>query len=182
MFSWIRHCMAAVCTLLSVLLVFYLDCCMLTERGTGPSIFQTSEAWFLSVLPWTNPRKDFIRGLNVTSSAHLLGKERWRLLKILLRDQNFIGIFASLGTSWNITNDLFCIIQGFVCQLHCRNTKVTKINELRHQMFRSTLGEHKSAQLPPCEDTLLQHTRRSNDQAGGHMATEFRQFARYSQP
>ena len=43
--------------------------------------------------------------------------------------------------------------------------KYFKVNELRYQMFRSRRGEMESAQLPPCEDTLKQHTRRANYQA-----------------
>ena len=39
------------------------------------------------------------------------------------------------------------------------------VNELRYQMFRSRRGEMESAQLPPCEDTLKQYTRRANYQA-----------------
>ena len=34
-----------------------------------------------------------------------------------------------------------------------------------YQMFRSRRGDMKSAQLPPCEDTLKQHTRRANYKA-----------------
>ena len=55
--------------------------------------------------------------------------------------------------------------RSFFCQFYCRNTNIIKVNELMYQMFRSRRGEMESAQLPPCEDTLKQHTRRSNYQA-----------------
>ena len=83
---------------------------------------------------------------------------KMKALKILLRDQKFMDIFAPLGTSWNISNDVFCITQEFVCQPSCRNTKVTKANELGYQMVHSTQGGFKLTQLPPCQDTLRQHT------------------------
>ena len=92
------------------------------------------------------------------------GQGNLKALKILLREQKFIDTFATLGSSWNVANELFCIIEEFVCQLYCRNTKILKVDELRYQMFRSRRGEMKSAQLPPREDTLKQHTRRANYQ------------------
>ncbi|KAG1714189.1 hypothetical protein GQR58_001816 [Nymphon striatum] len=93
------------------------------------------------------------------------GQEKQNALKILLREQKFIDAFATLGTSWNVTNELFFIIEQFVCQLCCRNTKIIKVNQLQYQMFQCRRGELESAQLPPCEDTLTQHTRRANYQA-----------------
>ncbi|KAG1651832.1 Peroxidasin [Nymphon striatum] len=93
------------------------------------------------------------------------GQEKQKSLKILLREQKFIDAFATLGTSWNVTNELFFIIEQFVCQLCCRNTKIIKVNQLQYQMFHCRRGEIESAQLPPCEDTLTQHTRRANYQA-----------------
>ena len=77
------------------------------------------------------------------------------LTKILLREKKFIDAFATLGSSWNVANELFCIIEKFVCQLYRRSTNILKLNELRYQMFRSRRG-----------DTLnKQHTRRANYQA-----------------
>ncbi len=93
------------------------------------------------------------------------GQGKLKALKILLREQKFIDAFATLGSSWNVANDLFCIIEEFVCQLYCRNTKILKVNELRYQMFSSRRGEMESAELPPCEDTLKQHILRANYKA-----------------
>ena len=42
---------------------------------------------------------------------------------------------------------------------------MVKVNELRYQMFICRKGDVQSGQLPPCEDTLRQHTIRANYQA-----------------
>ena len=52
------------------------------------------------------------------------GQGKLKALKILLREQKFIDVFATLGSSGNVANELFCIIEEFVCQLYCRNTKI----------------------------------------------------------
>ena len=118
------------------------------------------------MIPWCFAIDKSLKGLHLWTGCDTLsafaGQGKMKALKILLRDQKFIYLFASLGTGWNITNDVFCIIQEFVCQLYFH--KVTKVNELRFQMFRNTRGELKSAQLPPCEETLLQHTHQSTHQ------------------
>ena len=115
----------------------------------------------LGLHPWT--------GCDTISA--FAGQGKLKALKILLREQKFIDAFATLGSSWSIANELFCIIEEFVCQLYCHNTKILKVNELRYQMFRSRRGVMESAQLPPCEDTLKQHP------ANYHLATEFSKFS-----
>ena len=87
------------------------------------------------MIPWCFAMDKSLIGLHLWTECDTLstfaGQGKMKALKILLHDQSFIEVFASLGTSENITNDVFCIIQEFVCQLYCRNTKVTKVNELR---------------------------------------------------
>ena len=72
----------------------------------------------LGLHPWT--------GCDTISA--FAGQGKLKALKILLREQKFIDAFATLGSSWNVANDLFCIIEEFVCQLYCRNTKILKVN------------------------------------------------------
>ena len=109
----------------------------------------------LALHPWT--------GCDTISA--FAGQGKLKGLKILLREQKLINAFATLGSSWNVANEFFCIIEEFVCQLYCRNTNILKVNELRYQMFRSRRGEMEFAQLPPCEDALKQHTLRTNYKA-----------------
>lgn len=110
----------------------------------------------LGLHPWT--------GCDTVSA--LAGQGKMKALKILMRSPKFRNVFASLGTSWSLSDDAFNTIQEFTCQLYCSNTKVIKVNELRYQMFRARGGDVASGQLPPCADTLLQHTLRASYQAG----------------
>ncbi len=50
------------------------------------------------------------------------GQGKLKALKILLREQKRIDAFATLGSSWNVANELLCIIEEFVCQLCYRKT------------------------------------------------------------
>ncbi len=105
--------------------------------------------------PWT--------GCDTVSA--LGGQGKLKALKILLTLSTYRDAFMSLGTDWQLPNEVFRVIQDFTCQLYCRNTKTSEVNELRYQLFRSRSGEIESGQLPPCEDTRRQHTRRANYQA-----------------
>ena len=67
----------------------------------------------LGLHPWT--------GCDTISAFAGQGKLK---SSILLREQEFIDAFATLGSSWNVANELFCIIEEFVCQLNCRNNKI----------------------------------------------------------
>ena len=95
----------------------------------------------------------------------LSGQGKLKAFKILLRDEEFRKAFASLGTEWELSEDIFEALQTFTCQLYSRRTKVDTVNELRYQMFRAKRGVIESGQLPPCEDTLKLHTLRANYQS-----------------
>ena len=120
----------------------------------------------LGLHPWT--------GYDTIST--FAGQGKLKALKILLREQKFIDAFATLGSSWNVANELLCTIEEFVCQLYCRNTKILKVNELRYQMFRSRRGERReSARATMRGHAQTAHT--SSKLPGGHMATEFSKFS-----
>ena len=70
----------------------------------------------------------------------------------------------ALGQEWDIPDELFNTIQAFTCSMYSANTKTTSVNKLRYEMFRSKQGDVSSGQLPPCQDALLQHTKRANYQ------------------
>ena len=103
-------------------------------------------------------------GCDTVSS--LYGQGKVMALKIILQNQKYREEFASLGSQWQVSKNDFNTIQEFTCQLHCRNTKVVEVNELKYQIFICRKGDIQSGQLPPCEDTLRQHTNRANYQAG----------------
>lgn len=102
-----------------------------------------------------------MHGQVVIQSVHFLDKERFKLLQT---HAEFRLLFARLGSEFTLSNYDRNLIQKFTCQLHSRNTKIKNINELRYHMFQSRQGQVDSAQLPPCEDCLYQHTKRANYQ------------------
>src|SRR5207244_2611945 len=67
----------------------------------------------LGLHPWT--------GCDTVST--LAGQGKVKALKILMKSPKFTNVFASLGTSWNLSDDSFNTIQEFTCQLYCSNTK-----------------------------------------------------------
>ncbi len=50
--------------------------------------------------------------------------------------------------------------------MYAPTTKTTKVNQLRYELFFAKRGEVDSSALPPCDDSLMQHIRRANYQAG----------------
>ena len=90
------------------------------------------------------------------------GHGKLKALKILLHEQKFIDVFATLGSSWTVANELFCIIEDFVCQLYCRNTKIlksqcTQVSNVPQQKRGYRIGKASTMRG--------QHTRRANYQA-----------------
>ena len=90
----------------------------------------TESMWCLmcTILIQSNLGLHDIHGLAVTQYSAFTGQGKLKALQILLREQKFIDAFATLGSNWNVANELFCIIEEFVCQLYCRNTKILKVN------------------------------------------------------
>jgi len=109
----------------------------------------------LGLHPWT--------GCDTVSA--LAGQGKLKGLKLITQNEKYRDAFTSLGSQWDLSSEVFNTIQEFTCKLYSRNSKVHEVNELRYDIFRCHRGEIDSAQLPPCENTLLQHTRRANYQA-----------------
>ena len=95
----------------------------------------------------------------------LANQGKMKALNIVQQNPKYRGAFSSLGDAWTLAPDVFKHIQEFTCQLYCRNTKIVEVNDLRYQMFCAKKGDIESGQLPPCEDTLMQHTLCANYQA-----------------
>lgn len=102
-------------------------------------------------------------GCDSVSSFASQGKIK--ALKLLQNNSDYQQTFALLGSSWELTEELYNRIQKFACQLYCKNTTITTVNDLRHYMFIEKKACIESDKLPPCYDTLQQHTLRANYQA-----------------
>ncbi|KAK3741541.1 hypothetical protein QZH41_002925 [Actinostola sp. cb2023] len=74
--------------------------------------------------------------------------------------------FADLGKEWQLTDQLFGILEEFTCRLYSLRSPVKDVNELRYQLFRTKKGDVESGQIPPCRDCLYLHALRANYQAG----------------
>ena len=94
------------------------------------------------------------------------GRGKTGPLKQLKKDEVAIDAFVQLGTSWNVDQLLTSKLQDFMCRMYAASSKTCKVNILRHEMFLSKRGEVDSSTLPPCEDSLKQHTQRANYEAG----------------
>ena len=95
----------------------------------------------------------------------LAGQGKLKALKLVSQNEKYRTAFSKLGAKWELSNEVLDIIEEFTCQLYFRQTKLKKVNELRYEMFRSRKGDVESGQLPPCQNTLVQHTLRANYQS-----------------
>ena len=84
---------------------------------------------------------------------------------MIKKQEVYHKVFSELGKTWEITTELFDLIQQLTCQMYDSSTKTSAVNELRYQLFCSKRGELESSQLPPCKDCLVMHTRQANYQA-----------------
>ena len=87
-------------------------------------------------------------------------------IKQLRKQQQLIDVFRNLGKSWDLSQEILDDLQAFTCCMYAPTTKTTKVNQLRYELFFAKRGEVDSGALPPCDDSLMQHIRRANYQAG----------------
>ena len=83
----------------------------------------------------------------------------------LLDDEYLRRWLAELGQDWELSPELFQVLQEYTCRLYAPKSDVSQVNELRYRLFRAKRGDVESGQLPPCEDTLYLHCQRANYQA-----------------
>ena len=65
---------------------------------------------------------------------------------------------------WHGTDEMLHTIQSFTCSMYCLNSTAKEFNTLSYEMFRAKKCDFSSGQLPPCKDSLKQHTYRANYQ------------------
>ena len=76
------------------------------------------------------------------------------------------SMFDLLGVEWELSDDLFQMLQNFTCRMYSSRPGTNSINELRYRLFCSKRGNIESDQLPPCADCLYKHACRANYQTG----------------
>ena len=84
--------------------------------------------------------------------------------KIVEKYPKFVSIFTSLGLSWDLQGELADALEEYVCLLYGSRKK--KINSVRSKIFeRKHVSQRKVidlSNLPPCQSTLLFHSKRAN--------------------
>ena len=73
--------------------------------------------------------------------------------------------FRKLGSSWEVSDELFRNLQEVTCRIYLPSTSTTEVNKLRYHLFCAKRGEVDSSQLPSCEDCFFMHALRANYQA-----------------
>ena len=67
--------------------------------------------------------------------------------------------------TWEVTDELFPALQHFICLVYAPSTKTTSMNQLRHELFYTKLGEVESSSQAPYEDALRKHVMHATYQA-----------------
>ena len=92
------------------------------------------------------------------------GKGKSKPLKIMMKSPKYQAAFSELGVSWTLTDELFEVLEAFVCELY--GWKETNIDTVRFNCFRF---DHLSdTTMPPSKDSLKLHAIRANYQAKIH--------------
>ena len=93
--------------------------------------------------------------------------------KLLQQKPKFVQIFASIGDSWSVSEELLDELKESTCFLYGRQ-RFKRVDEVRHLMLREKCEQDAInvdvnidlASMPPCRRSLKQHERRSNFQEG----------------
>ncbi len=90
------------------------------------------------------------------------GKGKVQPVKTMMKDHRHINLFATFGSSPELTEDQFQQIQTFVCDLYGHHDD--DINTVRYKMYAAKHGHLDPKSIPPCADSLRQHSMRASYQ------------------
>ena len=85
----------------------------------------------------------------------------WRLIENV---EEFLEVYASLGSEQELSETIFEVLQKCVCVVY-NQKKCKNVNQARANIFWKYFDNGKIADLsllPPCESTLLLHAKRSD--------------------
>ena len=91
------------------------------------------------------------------------GKGKVKPLNLLLKSDDFIKLFAKLGTEWETSESELITTERFVCEMYDQK-ECSDVNIARYNLFRLTCRADYQL-LPPNQDCLLHHVKRANYQA-----------------
>lgn len=93
------------------------------------------------------------------------GKGKTKAFKLLKGNARYVRGFMALGDSWDINEELFNLLEEFVCDLYGKKIR-SSVDLLRYQLHCAKGGNVDPELLPPCRSSLKLHVLRANYQAG----------------
>ena len=93
------------------------------------------------------------------------GKGKTKAFKLLKDNPKYVRAFMLLGRSWDVDDELFDVLEEFVCDLYGKKGRLSSVNLLRYQLHCAKGGNVEPELLPPCQSSLKLHVSRSNYQA-----------------
>ena len=90
------------------------------------------------------------------------GKGKVKPVKTMMKNQTYIDLFASFGVTPELSEVQFTEIQKFVCDLYGHQDDNT--NTVRYKMYAAKHGHLDPKSIPPCADSLRQHSLRASYQ------------------
>ena len=92
------------------------------------------------------------------------GRGKLKPLMLMMKRQDYVDMFASLGTRTNIDESLIDLLIKYVCHMYSWEGS-NSVNDVRYGMYCKSGGKISCEKIPPCEDVLRLHIRRANYQA-----------------
>ena len=99
------------------------------------------------------------------SISAFCGKGKIKALSVVCKDESFIQAFYNLGQTNELSEETILSLERFVCNLYgnCSDSEnQSVINQLRYEIYCQK--RVKVETLPPCQNVLRQHMKRSNYQ------------------
>ena len=141
------------------------DVRVLIDNGTGKArkiIDVTSSTLDLE-------KKQALIGMHAFSgndyASSFFKKGKLATWKVMLKSQEFIRLFAELGTTPQVPDHISQGLERFVCALY-GNHRVSSVNALQNKIFLQKFEKEKIiidlSLLPPCKANLKHHIMRAN--------------------
>ena len=99
------------------------------------------------------------------SISAFCSKGKIKALSVFCKDESFIQAFYNLGQTNELSEETILSLERFVCNLYrnCSDSEnQSDINQLRYAIYCQK--RVKVETLPPCQNVLRQHMKRSNQQ------------------
>lgn len=75
------------------------------------------------------------------SNLDFAGRGKSTDFKLLKFGMTFQEAFNQLGSSWNLSAELFQSLQQITCQMYLLSTRTTEVNNLLYQLFCAKRGD-----------------------------------------